>query len=165
MQSVSFMISHKGRAKAQHGFSAIELVVVIAIAGALIVSAVGAGSSLDSNGKIRQAAHDVGLIYAAVSAYAATQGSTIAPVADATNELQTYLPGHLRVGGSGVNNIANPFGGTYVISVEATNFHLVISQVPDESTNRLVTLIARGGLRGGTITSASNNITVSGLRY
>ena len=158
------MISHKGRTKAQHGFSAIELVVVIAIAGALIVSAVGAGSSLDSNGKIRQAAHDVGLIYAAVSAYAATQGN-ITPVVDATNELQTYLPGHLRISGSGVNNIANPFGGTYVVRVESTNFHLVISQVPSESTNRLVTLISRGGLRGGTISSASNNITVSGLRY
>lgn len=159
------MIRHQGKNRTQDGFSAIELVVVIAIAGALIVSAVGAGNSLDSNGKIRQAAHDVGLIYAAVSAYAATQGSTITPVGDATNQLQTYLPGHLRASGSGNNSIANPFGGTYVISIEATNFHLVISQVPDESTNRLQRLIQRGGLRGGTINGASNNITVMGLRY
>ena len=150
----------------QKGFSAIELVVVIAIAGSLIVSAIGAANNLQSNAKVTQAAQDVGSLRAATSAYAATQGS-VAANTDITNDLQSYLPGHLRanaVAGSN-NTIVNPFGGTYVVGVTATSYSIFINGIPADAVGRLDTVITRGGLRGGTSTPGSSDINITGMAY
>ena len=148
----------------QKGFSAIELVVVIAIAGSLIVSAIGAANNLQSNAKVTQAAQDVGSLRAATSAFAATQG-TVTASTDITNELQSYLPGHLRATGSGANTIANPFGGTYIVNVAATDYGIAINGIPEDAYDRLQTVVTRGGLRGGTATNSSGDLVITNMAY
>ncbi len=152
----------------QAGFSAIEVLVVIAIASSLVIAAIGAANNLQENARVTQAVQDVGLLRSSVSAWAAPR-TNLAGVSLA--ELDDYLPGHLKPANavnSTVVMLGNPFGGMYnVANTSPTTYTIQIDGIPSaQAVNKIQSYLDRTvGTAGMLVTAGTGTNQTIDITY
>ncbi len=122
------------------GFSAIEILVTIAVASSVVLLAISAAANARSTDGIAQVVRDVSAIEVAVEVWF-TANSDRDLSNFTVNEISGYLPGGLLgTDSGGTTTLFHTFGGTYNVMflMTGTRFQIEVAELPSERVRRLV---------------------------
>lgn len=107
----------------QKGFSLVELVIVIALMGLLMLAVINFGSTTIDGGKVGKALDQVRQIAAAAISWQSGRFNYNGITLNAL-ETERYLP-------AGFGALGNPFGGAYTVTGAGNRFTITVSNFPD----------------------------------
>lgn len=140
----------------RNAFTLLELSIVLAIIGILIVGVVGISSGLRQTAFITEAAQNINALHGSANQYLAIGNTNFTGISITALQTANLLP----AGFSGT--ATNPWGGNYSVAANASDsskIDIQLTSVPTNAGNKLVTMF--GNSAAATPTFSSGTFTVT----